>query len=290
MEVFIIKRIELSDDTIQEMVALSKQGMGHRKIKEKMQLKCSNTVVLRILREYNEDISDNQIYRKYSHDTEFFKWIDTETKAYWLGFLYADGCVHKRTVSIRQSAMDINHLKLFNLHLQNDTPIITESQDSWGVETETSVATLNSIEMCNDLISLGCVERKSSVLTFPTEEQVPSHLLGHFIRGYMDGDGSISRVQGGKFYSVGVLGTENMIEGIKKYLDLEHLTTSQESRSEGVYYINFGGNLQVLEKLNIIYEDATVYLPRKYAVYQELKNKYPQELIKKRKNLSSRFR
>ena len=32
-------------------------------------------------------------YRKYFFDFDFFENIDTELKAYWLGFLYADGCV-----------------------------------------------------------------------------------------------------------------------------------------------------------------------------------------------------
>lgn len=285
-----IKRIELPKDTVQEMVRLSQQGVGHRKIRKKLGLQCSNTVVLRILNENCDTVSKNNAHRKYSHDRCFFKKIDTEEKAYWLGFLYADGNVHKTTVSVRQSARDIEHLKSFNRCPKNETPIKTETQNSWGQTTESAVATIYSREMCNDLIALGCVERKSDKLTFPSEDQVPQHLVRHFVRGYVDGDGSISKIQDGKFYQVGILGTENMVEGIKSFLGVGHLTTSQESRSDNVYYINFGGNLQVLEKLEILYGGATVYLPWKYRMYEELKHKYPQSLIHKRKNLSSRFR
>lgn len=34
-------------------------------------------------------------YRKYTFNFNFFEKIDNELKAYWLGFLYADGCIHK---------------------------------------------------------------------------------------------------------------------------------------------------------------------------------------------------
>ncbi|MFQ5405560.1 MAG: LAGLIDADG family homing endonuclease [Candidatus Micrarchaeia archaeon] len=42
--------------------------------------------------------------------------------------------------------------------------------------------------MCEDLIQLGCLTRKSNRFSFPT---VPSSFLKHFVRGYFDGDGSI---------------------------------------------------------------------------------------------------
>ena len=46
--------------------------------------------------------------------------------------------------------------------------------------------------MFNDLIKQGCVPNKSLILTFPNKHQVPKNLINHFIRGYFDGDGSIS--------------------------------------------------------------------------------------------------
>ena len=32
-------------------------------------------------------------YRKYFHQEDFFETIDTEEKAYWLGFMFADGYI-----------------------------------------------------------------------------------------------------------------------------------------------------------------------------------------------------
>lgn len=41
-----------------------------------------------------------------------FKKIDTEEKAYWLGFLYADGCVGSKEAKIELglAEKDFNHL------------------------------------------------------------------------------------------------------------------------------------------------------------------------------------
>ena len=51
---------------------------------------------------------------------------------------------------------------------------------------------LTSEKTVNDLIDKGCFRNKTKILKFPTEDQVPKHLIHHFIRGYIDGDGSIS--------------------------------------------------------------------------------------------------
>lgn len=55
--------------------------------------------------------------RKYKVNEDYFKLIDTEEKAYWLGFLYADGCVTQATkyskrLQVNLSIKDINHLEI----------------------------------------------------------------------------------------------------------------------------------------------------------------------------------
>ena len=62
-----------------------------------------------------------------------------------------------------------------------------------------------------DLINKGRVPRKSLILKFPTEEQVPRGLIRHFIRGYFDGDGWFSNTP--SCFQVGIIGTEDFIKG-----------------------------------------------------------------------------
>ena len=65
----------------------------------------------------------NRVSRKYNFDENFFDKIDTEEKAYWLGFIYADGAIFKRTLSIRLSTKDIHHLEKFKKILNTDAAI-----------------------------------------------------------------------------------------------------------------------------------------------------------------------
>ena len=60
------------------------------------------------------NIDSNRLYHKYSYNTSIFKQIDTEEKAYWLGFLYADGYVSDKGVELALKESDYNHLIKFD--------------------------------------------------------------------------------------------------------------------------------------------------------------------------------
>lgn len=47
----------------------------------------------RLLEELGVKTTKGNHYRKYFHNEDFFEVIDTEEKAYWLGFMFADGYI-----------------------------------------------------------------------------------------------------------------------------------------------------------------------------------------------------
>ena len=69
-----------------------------------------------------------------------------------------------------------------------------------------------SKEMATDLAKAGCYNKKSLTLKFPTEEQVPSKLIRHFLRGYVDGDGCLCCTEKTKQFSI--TGTEDFFKGM----------------------------------------------------------------------------
>lgn len=261
------------------------KGKGTRAIAK--ELPFSRGIVKRVIKENNIDISNNSS-RKYHFNQKTFECIDNEEKAYWLGFLYADGCVSFRTVKMRLSAKDATHAQKFLDFMQSDSKLEYGIQDSFGSKSEYVDAKIYSMKLVDDLIKLGCVERKTLSLTMPNETQVPSELKKHFIRGYFDGDGSIVSLKNNK-YSMSFVGTYSMLESLSEFFNVPCKIRKRHKHHE-VGYISFGGNLQVLEKLEMIYSDATVFLDRKYELYQKIKEQYPSEVIEQRKFCSSRFR
>ena len=120
---------------------------------------------------------------KFNHN--YFKTIDTEEKAYILGFLYADGYNSDKQVVISQLEQDVDILEKINKALDADNQIKRKLQST----NNKTVCQLcySSIDMCTDLTNLGCFRNKSLACTFPTF--LDKSLVRHFIRGYFDGDG-----------------------------------------------------------------------------------------------------
>ncbi len=119
--------------------------------------------------------------RKYTLNYDFFKEWKPEM-AYILGLFFSDGNVtsDKRQVNIHLHKDDYSILEKISRIMGTNRPVKIYSNASYfRVDSKTIV---------NDLISLGCVPRKSLILKFP---KIKDEFLPHFIRGYFDGDGSI---------------------------------------------------------------------------------------------------
>lgn len=219
-------------------------------------------------------------YRKYFFDFDFFEKIDTESKAYWLGFLYADGCIlpvnkyGEQAFKLALQEKDIDCIEQFKKDLNSTYPI-RKDVSKHNKNPNHSVQVLlehRSQKTVDDLKKLGCIERKSLILTFPSENQVPSYLINHFIRGYFDGDGSISYSKKQNTYHICFTGTEKFIKKLSSYFNGGSVI--KDKRKENSWYFNLGGNLKIIEAYNFMYNNATRYMKRKYDKFQELLLKY----------------
>lgn len=279
-----MKKIEVTQEQTKEIINLYTKGWGRRRIAKKMPF--SDGVITRILKENNIKMN-NTIPRKYQCNQDVFSIINSAEKAYWLGFLYADGCVSRNSLIIRLSIKDKSHLNKFNDFMESNALIKTGWQNSFGTTTEYANLTINSIKVVQDLIKLGCIYQKSLILKFPKISQVPEKFIFHFIRGYFDGDGSIIKNKTGN-YCVAFEGTELFLTALKEKMNITN-KLEKRKKSSKTFYVRAGGNLQVLEILNKLYQNSSVHLDRKYQRFLELKHQYPLELIKERSKYSCRL-
>ena len=224
------------------------------------QLKIDRATLSQNLKKDNVEVINFQNITKFNEN--FFETIDTEEKAYWLGFLYADGSIgdKKNTIEISLQSSDYHHLEKFNESVDG-----APDKHIYRDEIRCRICYSNK-KTKNDLIKLGCTPKKSLTLTFPSKEQVPDEFLYDFIRGYVDGDGSVMINTKGTNGRLSLLGTKEFIEGLLIRTGWKPMTIQHPS---GVYAIEWGGQYNI-NYLNQLYANANIYLDRKYQKYLEI--------------------
>jgi intein-encoded DNA endonuclease-like protein len=211
--------------------------------------------------------------RKISAHENIFENIDSEEKAYWLGFLYADGSItyninQKRyVVEIGLSIKDINHLINFKKFINTDKDI--EIKD----DGKTCRISVNSKKICEDLIKLGCIPKKSLILKFPNKNQVNKKFIRHFIRGYFDGDGCISFNKRSRSFKVTLLGTIEFVNGIIKKLNLVEYKIDKDRRHLGNTFTLRFNSIEGFNFINLLYLNSNIYLNRKFERYSIILNR-----------------
>jgi hypothetical protein len=271
-----IKKIELSQHPL-----IIKQYVDDKLSMQKIadQYNVRQTSISRILEKNGIPRRSNKINsKKYDLDEDYFEVIDTEDKAYWLGFIYADGYISKNSdgrysFGVSLAAIDKDHLEKLRNSLSSNH-VIYDYTSNLGFSGNCSYSRLLiwNAKLVEDLKNHGVVEHKSNILTPPN---LLENLIPHFIRGYIDGDGSISLSKG--CYRLRVLGTTEILDYIKSYIEENSRCKIHKyfkrHEQDVVSNIDIGGNFQTLEVLDLFYKDAKIYLERKYNRYLDLDNK-----------------
>ncbi len=127
--------------------------------------------------------------RKFEFDDKYFEKIDTNEKAYWLGFLFADGNVDNKLkqMTINLAYKDREHLEKLRIAL-NAEHTVKIYEDENFTDNKKATFVICSKKLSNDLCNLGCIPAKSLVIKYP---KIESNFDAHFIRGFFDGDGCI---------------------------------------------------------------------------------------------------
>jgi hypothetical protein len=207
----------------------------------------------------------------YSFDNSLFEEIDTQEKAYWLGFIASDGCIFRNTIKIGLAIKDISHLEKFRLFMRSTHPIHTYSQKSHGKIHESCEICIGSKKVVNDLEKLNVGRMKSKTLMPPLIED---GYVNSYLRGIIDGDGCFSIVNK-KQLRLSIISSLQMCEFIMNTFvekcGVIRTKIITEKRSDDMYYCYFGGNEKTKRIANYLYTSATVFLERKYQlVYTHL--------------------
>jgi len=210
----------------------------------------------------------------------YFETINTEDKAYWLGFLYGDGTIINKPekshhyIRLELKRSDKSHLEKFKKCIKSNHNI-RDIKQNFGLSSSIQIG---SKKMVHDLIKLGCVPNKSKKLDkIPNIEE---DLIRHFIRGLFDADGCVymlkSRSRNKKilweYPSIDFSGTKNFLESVLNFLLLHNVFDHKNNvrNNKSIYRFAYTGKYAE-QFLDYIYNNSKIHLDRKYKKYADLK-------------------
>lgn len=232
------------------------------------------TIVKRIAQE-NNIIYD---YRPYNKNLKhnFFSVIDTPQKAWLLGFLFTDGSVrqlgeHNYQIRLsiqREDEEIINQIKQW-LNIDTKTRYDNrEKKKACGIE-------VNSTQMFKDLAVYGIVPNKTCITKGLSLDKIPSYLQKDYIRGLFDGDGGISFT--GNISEISCDFTSYFYETVQEFQNFIDMNIGKTQHNKIIKSNNksrcsWRGRQQTLKILSWLYDDAEVFLKRKYDKYLCIKS------------------
>lgn len=271
---------DLSTEIENKICEMYSAGIGSTTIVKTLNLRCCYDVH-RVLRKRGIDIKPRGSYKKYSFNENFFETIDNEYKAYWLGFIAADGSVDEKrnSLQIGLAEKDKNHLEKFKKDLNSTHPIFTRHRKHNGnLKSFTpttgcyfSHITLISPKMTRDLVRLGMCSRKTFTMKTP---QIDINMMIHYWRGLFDGDGYCyvgqhinAKEQISKYLEIGISCNEYVADEFLVFLESCDIV-GKKIKDKTIFSVRMTGN-NAFKFLTLIYNNSNVLLDRKYRKYIE---------------------
>lgn len=253
-------RIPVSNLDVEKIVNLYNKGLSLKEILEELaylNIKSENTLS-KILRQQNIKIRSAQ--RRIDFDENYFNTINTEEKAYLLGFILSDGNICKIKDRYKSFRIQLCINRNDDYILNRFRKLIHSTNKLKYHRNEVSFS-INSNVMAYQLGFYNIFPRKSfhSSLAF----HIPKNLFNHYLRGIFDGDGVCS--YGRKKFTFGFCGNSFLlINEIQLFLIKEiNINKTSIYQNNGTYHFDNGAKKDILSFYNYLYKDATIYLDRK---------------------------
>nr|DAF87446.1 MAG TPA: endonuclease [Siphoviridae sp. ctnPP24] len=201
----------------------------------------------------------------------YFHTIDSEDKAYFLGFIIGDGNVftdyckngYSAMISITANECDLEVLESFITQTGASTTI---GRDGRGARQ----AVIRSNIMADDLKQYGVISRKTEHTYLPTN--IPEQFMKDVIRGICDSDGSVGakplKNNPNKFnHWISFCGTEQLMNDISNYcfqhLSLKHKSSVYTYKNKTLSETKFK-NIHDMHTVGMwLYDNSDFYLSRK---------------------------
>lgn len=193
---------------------------------------------------------------------------------YWVGYLLADGCVYRNTISL--SSIDYEVIARYVLFLGGYTSCITIKEAQSDCLINGKLANTKEYytyrfadkEIAARLAELGLVENKTPIVKAP--DILKNNI--HFWRGYIEGNAHISVDSKNRAVLEISSGSKVILEQFMEYANLlvplARVKVTDECKKNG-YRVRFCGKYGAF-LLDHLYQDAPVVMSRKYEAVQQV--------------------
>ena len=288
----ICKLFHVSEKTAERRI--KDLGLKHMLSKNIQMMKdiCDNIPSINIAQKYECSLVNVNAFARrhnlvgrynYSHknykDPEYFSLIDTEEKAYILGFIAADGHVSDKEIIITLSKKDVDILEKIrsSIGINKDIKFYIGNSFNQDKKSEFARFSFGTKEMISNLRDLGFVRDKTLNFKMPP---IDNSLLRHFIRGYVDGDGYFGKYLHNDGYyrsSMGICGTKEFLLDLMEVFNSMGFSVFKKlnkrfDTENCCYTLMISGNDNVLNVLNYLYSDSKIFLDRKYKNFLSMTN------------------
>ena len=235
--------------------------------------------------------------KNYKANFNYFDIIDTPQKAYWLGFIFADGYIAKRdrgnrieyNLKFSLKTSDASHLEKFASDIESNYPVHYYKSKGFAVsggdreDNEEARLFITNKYMCKLLYEdYGIIPNRTSISKIL--EVLPESLYKYFILGLFEADGSFTKYElksgkekGSIKFSATFGGSEEILRFVESVLIQEDILPNIERKiqqrhkgADGTWRsIRITGRNCVTKLLNWLY-DSPIHLERKYQKYVSL--------------------
>lgn len=260
-----------TEEEVNSMIKLYKQGMTCEEIYYIYKDRCSSKETIQGL--LSRRINMRNRGKRILFDENYFENIDAERKAYWLGFIYADGNITNNRLRIEIKSDDKYLLEQLKSDMKSKNKICkdnsTHEYNGYKIHKDNVYIGFCSNKLKQDLSKWGVIPNKTfKIMELPS---INKDLMRHFIRGYFDGDGTVylDNINHSDNRSIfGFYGQHDFLLNIKNELINEiNISNRKIFDKESVSMITFSKHNDVVKFYKYIYENATIFLTRKRKLF-----------------------
>lgn len=241
-----------------------KYPVGGVKEVQKILLNRSHKAILSMAAKYK--------INQWTYNENYFEDIDCPEKAYWLGFIWADGYITKtKSFGIELSIKDKKQLEKLQKDLESNTTIKERTKKVFGKDKEFCNLEFRNKKMIEDLLKVGIIQNKTYNLQIPN---ISEKYYKDFIRGFFDGDGTyvLNKESHNKEISC-VCYCRDFLKWIQQDFDRNKIKSSLLKQTDKTLFnLRMYDSDSILRYYYVYWDGASRYLDRKKEKMEEIYN------------------